>query len=116
MLLRTSVSSNLCIGVRTITSPSIPLRTISFLPSKPQFRSSLRLPLSTPLRQFTSSAPPNADKLNWDEFLRLRRQRRLTGVLAGIPSAVLGVYGGWYSRKHPSKAPLTTKAEEFIPV
>jgi hypothetical protein len=49
---------------------------------------------STQFRFFTSSAPPNADRLTWDEFLRLRRQRRLTGVLASIPTSALGVYIG----------------------
>src|SRR5271170_4090392 len=45
-------------------------------------------------RSFTSSAPPNSDRLSWDEFLRLRRQRRLSGVVASVPSSILGVYGG----------------------
>jgi Mitochondrial import protein Pam17 len=45
-------------------------------------------------RPFTSTAPPNADRLSWDEFLRLRRQRRLSGVIASIPSSMLGIYAG----------------------
>ena len=45
-------------------------------------------------RPFTSSAPPNPDLLSWDEFLRLRRQRRLSGVVASVPSSMLGIYGG----------------------
>ena len=45
-------------------------------------------------RLFTSSAPPNTDRLSWDEFLRLRRQRRLSGFIASIPSSMLGIYGG----------------------
>jgi hypothetical protein len=49
---------------------------------------------SAQFRSFTSSAPPNADRLTWDEFLRLRRQRRLTGVLASIPTSAAGVYIG----------------------
>jgi import inner membrane translocase subunit TIM23 len=47
------------------------------------------------LRQFTSSAAPNSDRLTWDEFLRLRRQRRLTGLLAAVPSSALGIYIGF---------------------
>lgn len=45
-------------------------------------------------RPFTSTAPPNSDPLSWDEFLRLRRQRRLSGVIASIPSSMLGIYAG----------------------
>lgn len=45
-------------------------------------------------RRFTSAAEPNSDRLSWDEFLRLRRQRRLTGVIASIPTSMLGIYGG----------------------
>jgi hypothetical protein len=45
-------------------------------------------------RTFTSAAAPNSDKLSWDEYLRLRRQRRLTGVIASIPTSMLGIYGG----------------------
>jgi hypothetical protein len=49
---------------------------------------------SLQLRPFTSSTPPNPDRLSWDEFLRLRRQRRLSGVIASVPSSMLGIYGG----------------------
>jgi hypothetical protein len=45
-------------------------------------------------RPFTSTAPPNSDRLSWDEFLRLRRQRRLSGVIASMPSSMLGIYAG----------------------
>jgi Mitochondrial import protein Pam17 len=45
-------------------------------------------------RSFTSSTPPNPDRLSWDEFLRLRRQRRRSGVIASVPSSMLGIYGG----------------------
>src|SRR5271169_6453868 len=45
-------------------------------------------------RSFASSATSDADRLSWDEFLRLRRQRRLSGLLASIPASMLGVYGG----------------------
>jgi len=45
-------------------------------------------------RSFTSTSPPNSDRLTWDEFLRLRKQRRITGVLASIPTSALGVYTG----------------------
>jgi hypothetical protein len=51
--------------------------------------------LNTPaFRSFTSTAPPNNDRLPWDEFLRLRRQRRVTGVLASIPTSAVGIYTG----------------------
>ena len=49
---------------------------------------------TTSSRSFTSTAPPNNDRLTWDEFLRLRRQRRITGVLASIPTSALGIYTG----------------------
>jgi len=45
-------------------------------------------------RPFTSTAPPDSDRLSWDEFLRLRRQRRFSGVIASIPSSMLGIYAG----------------------
>ena len=46
------------------------------------------------IRLFTSSAPPNSDRLLWDDFLRMRRQRRMSGVAASFPAAMLGIYGG----------------------
>lgn len=47
-----------------------------------------------PCRSFTSTSEPNNDRLTWDEFLRLRKQRRITGVLASIPTAAVGIYTG----------------------
>src|ERR1700726_3683430 len=49
---------------------------------------------TTSSRSFTSAAPPNNDRLTWDEFLRLRRQRRITGVLASIPTSGAGFFSG----------------------
>jgi hypothetical protein len=45
-------------------------------------------------RHFAASSSTNAPSLSWDEFLRLRRQRRLAGLIASFPTAILGLYGG----------------------
>jgi len=58
--------------------------------------SSHQTPRVVSMRPFTSSAPPDPDRLPWDEFLRLRRQRRMTGVIASFPTSLLGMYGGLY--------------------
>lgn len=59
------------------------------------FPVSLQSPSQTSqFRSFASSTSPNADRLSWDEFLRLRRQRRLSGFIASVPSSILGIYGG----------------------
>lgn len=47
------------------------------------------------VRRFASSAPPSSDRLTWDEFLRIRRQRHRVGLFASIPSTALGLYGGF---------------------
>jgi Mitochondrial import protein Pam17 len=45
-------------------------------------------------RHFTATTSTNAASLSWDEFLRLRRQRRLAGLIASFPTAILGLCGG----------------------
>lgn len=87
--------------------PAARLHVLSANPSRMMYRTiapSSSLFLSHPslpqtlrvvsIRPFTSSAPPDPDRLSWDEFLRLRRQRRLTGVIASFPTSLLGIYGG----------------------
>lgn len=69
--------------------PFVSLTSSSSSSRTPPFHST-----STQFRLFTSSAEPNADRLTWDEFLRLRRQRRLTGLLASIPTSAAGIYFG----------------------
>jgi len=51
--------------------------------------------ISLPSRAFAAAAAPTASTLSWDEFLRLRRQRRLAGLIASVPASMLGLYGGW---------------------
>jgi|SRR5277367_3496723 hypothetical protein len=51
-------------------------------------------PSTVNIRLFTSSAPPNSDRLLWDDFLRMRRQRRMSGVAASFPASFLGIYAG----------------------
>ena len=67
--------------------------------SRPIFSSHLSTPCLISLhgRAFASLSPDNANQLSWNEFLRLRRQRRASGVIASIPCAIGGLYGGlWY--------------------
>ena len=45
-------------------------------------------------RPLTSATNPDPIRISWDQFLRLRRQRRLSGVVASIPTSILGIYGG----------------------
>jgi hypothetical protein len=53
--------------------------------------------LPSPRRHFAATTSANPTSLSWDEFLRLRRQRRLAGLIASFPTAILGLYGGgWY--------------------
>lgn len=66
----------------------------SLVPSRPCSPLNISTKLRQ-LRQFTSSAAPNSDRLTWDEFLRVRRQRRLTGLLAAVPSSAFGIYLGF---------------------
>ena len=47
------------------------------------------------LRNFASSATlPKADLLSWDEFLRLRRERRFAGLIGSASTSILGVFVG----------------------
>jgi import inner membrane translocase subunit TIM23 len=94
-MLRPASRTGLFQSRRPVKIFPVPLRCFSLLASPRPAPLSTH---STQLRQsrhFTSSAPPNSDRLTWDEFLRLRRQRRLTDLLAAIPSAALGIYGGF---------------------
>ena len=85
---------------RPVIRPAIavrPLRSALTHLSPPLPLLSLRLNSldTTSSRSYTSAAPPNDDeRLSWDEFLRLRKQRRITGILASIPASAAGVYGG----------------------
>jgi hypothetical protein len=45
-------------------------------------------------RPDSTFAAPASRNLSWDEFLRLRRQRRLSGIIASIPTSMLGICGG----------------------
>jgi hypothetical protein len=45
-------------------------------------------------RHFAAATSTNPPPLSWDEFLRLRRQRRLAGLIASFPTAILGLCGG----------------------
>jgi len=76
-----SPSGTLCSGLQTIS----PLRVCS---------QSLINHLHSRTVTSTSSPATNSENLSWDEFLRLRRQRRFTGTIASIPTAFLGIYGG----------------------
>ena len=85
--------------IRTTSLCAVPsnLSRTTLLQSPIALSSSCSLLFSNPqlqFRTFTSSAPPNPDRLSWDEFLRLRRQRRFSGVVSSVPSSMLGVYGG----------------------
>lgn len=83
-------ATSLCVGPSSLSRPPLQQSTIAL-------SSSCSLLFSNPqlqFRHFTSTTPPNPDRLSWDEFLRLRRQRRISGVAASVPSSMLGIYGG----------------------
>jgi len=91
----TSRAAPHCLAHPRLLHSNHPLRPL-FAPSfhrgsaaRPAFFPSL---LSRP---FAAAASPTAPTLSWDEFLRLRRQRRLAGLIASIPASMLGLYAGW---------------------
>ncbi|PIA13477.1 presequence translocase-associated motor [Coemansia reversa NRRL 1564] len=59
--------------------------------SKPILRN---FQLSTFRQSSTGKAQETAELLNWDEFFRLRKQRRLWERLASLPCAMLGLGAG----------------------
>jgi hypothetical protein len=81
---------------RPVVRPALSLRpTVPHIcRSLPVVTLQLNPSAATSSRTFTSTAPPNNDRLTWDEFLRLRRQRRITGVLASIPTSAAGFFSG----------------------
>ncbi|KAJ2850271.1 TIM23 complex component [Coemansia brasiliensis] len=66
------------------------LKVVARALSRPAQRS-VRLVHSSPAAKQAKEAVP---ELNWDEFFRLRKQRRLWERLGSLPCAILGLGGG----------------------
>ena len=63
-----------------------------------------------PKAQYSTSEPKdNQERLNWDAYLRLRKQRRLAGVVTTWPTTLLAAFGSstyFLSQKMDPTQPL----------
>lgn len=75
-----------------------------------QFPGSKGIIRSIPRDQYsTSCSKEKQERLNWDEYLRLRKQRRLAGVVTTWPTTLLAAFGSstyFLSQKMDPTQPL----------
>ena len=75
-----------------------------------QYTSSRGILQRIPKAQYSTSEPKdNQERLNWDAYLRLRKQRRLAGVVTTWPTTLLAAFGSstyFLSQKMDPTQPL----------
>lgn len=75
-----------------------------------QFPGSKGIVQNIPRSQYSTSGPKDKqERLNWDEYLRLRKQRRLAGVVTTWPTTLLAAFGSstyFLSQKMDPTQPL----------